>query len=159
MSAITEPGQEILERTRQSEHAACIVCGRRGESDGLALRFILNEDGSVEASFDPRQSLQGYDGLLHGGVIASLLDGAMTNCLFARGIAAVTAEMNIRFRHPIELDSPAVVRARIDRSQAPLFVLEAWIQQQGQCRATCRGKFMRKPKAVCNSEAGRNHHR
>jgi uncharacterized protein (TIGR00369 family) len=146
MSAITDPGQDLLQRTRRREHPACVVCGRPAGSDGLTLHFDLNEDGSVQARFDPRRSLQGYEGLLHGGVIASLLDGAMTNCLFARGIAAVTAEMNVRFRHPIQLDAPAFVGARIVRSQAPLFVLEAWIEQDGQCRATCQGKFMRKPR-------------
>jgi acyl-coenzyme A thioesterase PaaI-like protein len=36
--------------------------------------------------------------MLHGGVISSILDGTMTNCLFAHGTVAVTAELRVRFR-------------------------------------------------------------
>jgi acyl-coenzyme A thioesterase PaaI-like protein len=46
----------------------------------------------------------------------------MTNCLFAHGIVAVTAEMTVRFRHPIKTGVPVIARARIARSQRLLHV-------------------------------------
>jgi uncharacterized protein (TIGR00369 family) len=108
------------------------------------LRFTPQSDGSVRAVFECNRRWQGYDGLLHGGVTSSLLDGAMTNCLFARGIVAVTAEMRVRFRHPVESDTPAEVRAHVSRSQSPLHVLEAEIVQGGLVKAIATGKFMEK---------------
>jgi len=56
-----------LERTRQAAHPFCIVCGRAGEC-GLGLRFSLRDDGGVEARFECRETLQGYTGMLHGGI-------------------------------------------------------------------------------------------
>jgi uncharacterized protein (TIGR00369 family) len=143
MSAITEPAQDLLERTRQAAHPQCIVCGSTTEC-GLGLRFELRDDG-VEACFECKAQFQGYKGLLHGGVTSSLLDGAMTNCLFAHGIVAMTGEMTVRFRHPIEVDTPLVVRAHITRSQVPLHIVEAQVVQDGQVKAKATGKFMELP--------------
>jgi uncharacterized protein (TIGR00369 family) len=144
MSVTTEPAQRVLERTRQAEHPLCIVCGRANEC-GLGLHFLLRDDGSVEARFECKEHFQGYEGLLHGGVISSLADGAMTNCLFAHGVIAVTAEITVRFRHPIALHACLVVRARITRSQAPLHTVEAEIVQDGLVKAKATGKFMERP--------------
>jgi len=145
MSVTTEPAQDVLERTRQAAHPLCIVCGKAAEC-GLGLHFSLRDDGGVEARFECKARFQGYEGLLHGGVTSSVLDGAMTNCLFAHGIVAVTAEITVRFRHPVELDAPLVVRAHITRSQAPLHIVEAQIVQDGQIKAKASGKFMERPR-------------
>ncbi len=143
MSATTESEATLLQRTRNAAHPRCIVCSL-GSSCGLGLRFTPRSDGSVRAIFECSRRWQGYDGVLHGGVTSSLLDGAMTNCLFARGIVAVTAEMRVRFRHPVELDTAAEVRAHVSRSQSPLHVVEAEVVQGGKVKATATGKFMEK---------------
>lgn len=150
MSVTTESPQDVLEQTRHKAHPQCVVCSRAGEC-GLGLCFSLRDDGGVEAHFACKEKFQGYEGILHGGVTSSLLDGAMTNCLFAHGIAAVTAEMTIRFRHPIVLEIPSVVRAHITNSQTPLHIVEAQVIQAGQVKAKATGKFMEKPALVSTS--------
>jgi uncharacterized protein (TIGR00369 family) len=117
------------------------MCSRQAPA-ALGLEFSVRDDGSVEARFEPEQRFQGYPRMLHGGVTSSLLDAAMTNCLFAGGIVAVTAELNVRFRHPIDLESPMRIRAWVLRSQPPLRVLEAEIRQGASVKARGRGKFM-----------------
>ena len=144
MPVTTNPSRELLEATRQDMHPRCVVCGRPGPA-GLGLEFQVQADGSVTASFDCHDKFEGYGGMLHGGVISAIADGAMTNCLFAHGIVAVTAEIKVRFRHPVELDTPLVVRAHITRSQDPLHVVEAEIVQDGQIKAKATGKFMERP--------------
>ena len=138
---ITEPAHASLHEVRAQAHSNCVICSP-SHNRGLRLEFTTSEDGSVEACFDCDRSFQGYAGFLHGGVIASLLDGAMTNCTFAHGCPAVTAELNVRFRHPVVTGKAAIVRARIDESSPPLHVLEAQIVQDGQVKATACGKFM-----------------
>jgi len=145
MSATTEAAQGLLDRTRQAAHPLCAVCGRAGDC-GLGLHFRLCPDGAVEAEFNCPERFQGYRGILHGGVTSSLLDGAMTNCLFARGVVAVTAEMTVRFRHPIRLDQPLVVRARVVDRLPPLYRVEAQALQAGQLMAKAAGKFMDCPR-------------
>ncbi len=138
------PSLELLEETRHGMHSHCVVCGRPGCA-GLGLGFQVLADGSVTGSFDCHRNFEGYDGMLHGGVISAIADGAMTNCLFAHGITAVTAELKVRFRHPIELGTSLAVSARITRRSEPLFVVEAELTQSGQLKAKATGKFMAIP--------------
>ena len=91
----------------------------------LKLRFEPVKNGEVFTTFQGNSRLQGYDGIMHGGVISALLDSAMTNCLFAHGHAAVTAELKVRFRHPVSTERPARVRAWIASSLRPLHELAA----------------------------------
>jgi uncharacterized protein (TIGR00369 family) len=148
MFVTTEPAQDLLEQTSDSQHPHCIVCGQAGDC-GLGLSFRKLSDGSAEARFACPARYQGYEGMLHGGVTSSLLDGAMTNCLFAHGLVGVTAEMTVRFRHPITIGQPLVVWANITRSQRPLYVVEAKIVQASKVKAKAEGKFMEKANGKC----------
>lgn len=130
-----------MEQTRQAEHSHCIVCGQSSQC-GLGLRFAARPGGGVEARFECQAHMQGYDGVLHGGITSSLLDGAMTNCLFARSLVAVTAEIKVQYRHQITLDRPMIVSAHVTRSHAPLHVVEANIVQDECVKAKATGKFM-----------------
>jgi acyl-coenzyme A thioesterase PaaI-like protein len=109
---------------------------------GLALRYTVAPDGSVAASFLGHGALEGYSGLLHGGVIAALLDGAMTNCLFARGLRAVTAELRVRYLAGVAAAEILTVRAWLISSRHGLHVLGGEIQQSGTLRARADGKFI-----------------
>ncbi len=144
---MTLPRSDIHDATRRQHHARCVVCGCCGPAS-LCLDVQVRSDGSVEGRFDCDERFAGYDGMLHGGVISALLDGAMTNCLFALGLAGVTAELNVRFRHPVEIGRPASVAARIVRRSDPLFALEADLTQDGECKATATGKFMQTPEGT-----------
>jgi uncharacterized protein (TIGR00369 family) len=139
---VTKPAQEYLDQTRQHAHPRCVVCTRVHRA-GLGLHFELQDDGSVEACFGCKDIYQGYGGILHGGIAAALLDGAMTNCLFAYAVAAVTAEMTVRFRAPIDPGSPLTVRAWMSRAHKPLYGVQAEVVQDGQVKATATGKFMK----------------
>lgn len=138
---ITDRAQAGLQELRARAHSNCVVCSRtNGRS--LGLEFTASDDGSVHACFDCHESFEGFDGMVHGGVIASLLDGAMTNCMFVQGISAVTAELTVRFRHPVVIGEVATVCAWVERSSPPLHVLRAEVLQDVQLKATAFAKFM-----------------
>jgi len=132
------------ESAGRQAHPNCIVCSPHSQC-GFRLEFVLSDDGSVQAKFDCSRAFEGYPGLLHGGVIASLLDGAMTNCLFAHGQQGITGELKVRFRHPVVTDRPAIVRAWIDRSIPPFHVLHAELMQDEWVKAKATGKFVERP--------------
>ena len=96
-------------------HPFCLVCSRSNPL-GLGLKFVCETDGSVSATFLGHPALEGYQGVLHGGVIASLLDGAMTNCLFAHGCPAMTAKLNVHYREPVVIGEEMRIRAWIESS-------------------------------------------
>jgi uncharacterized protein (TIGR00369 family) len=110
---------------------------------GLGLRYTPEADGVVSATFLGHCALEGYPGILHGGVIAALLDGAMTNCLFASGIRAVTAELQVRYLAPVSSAEPAEIRARLEASSHHgLFLLRGEIRQGGELKARAKSKFV-----------------
>jgi len=143
-----------IAKAQAAWHGGCIACGRLNPM-GLRLAFASKDDGSVEATFPCAQVFEGYGGRVHGGVVATLLDAAMTNCLFARGIAALTGELTIRFRHSVDIAAPACVRAWVERSSRPLYLLRAELIQREEVKARASGKFMEARSARDGSKAGR----
>lgn len=139
--------QTLLERTRAAAHAGCFVCGREHPT-GLRLEFHARDDGSVAARFPCGRLFAGYREALHGGVIAALLDAAMTNCLFAKGISAVTAEMTVRYLTPVKLDLPAEVIAVVTRTRGPLYHLQAELSQGSTLAARAKATFMRSDRSA-----------
>jgi acyl-coenzyme A thioesterase PaaI-like protein len=120
------------------------------------LEFAVHDDGSVTASFLGHPGLEGFEGLMHGGMIASLLDGAMSNCLFAHGHIAMTGELKVRYREPVIIGEEMLLRAWITRSQPPLHLLEAELKQEGCVKATASAKFVeRNGTHNCSHHPGR----
>ena len=142
-----ETVQNTVANMRNQVHPKCVVCSS-ANTKGLHLHFDVADDGSVKADFQCDEAFEGYPGVLHGGVISSILDGAMGNCIFACGQAAVTIEMTTRFRHPVTTYSQATVSAKIIRTSHPLYLLEAEIAQDGEIKATAKGKFYNRPDLV-----------
>lgn len=141
-AGVDQQAQQRLEAHRCSTHARCVVCGR-DSTHPPRVEFMVTADQSVEAIVVDGEQYEGYAGLMHGGVIATLLDAAMTNCLFARGERAVTADLHIRYRHPVVSQEPSHVRAWLERDNSPLFVMQAELRQAGKLLVTASGKFMR----------------
>lgn len=135
-----EAMRENLRRLPESRHGHCVVCGSRNP-EGLHLKFLVQPDGQIETTFPCNEIFQGFRGRLHGGVIALLLDAAMTHCVFAHGIDGVTGELNVRFHRPVGTDEPARVRAWIEKSTSWLHLLRAEIIQDEVVRAVASGKF------------------
>jgi len=82
----------------RDDASTCFVCGPDNEK-GLQLKFSLVDDVCV-AEFTPEAHMVGYDKLVHGGIIFSVLDDVMANWLFLKGVRAHTAKCEIRYREP-----------------------------------------------------------
>jgi len=133
--------QNQFKSIQAKAHPFCMVCGQSNPF-GLGVKFVCEEDGSVATTFLGHPALEGFQGFLHGGMIASLLDGAMTNCLFAHGCVALTGEIKIRYREPVQIGEEMSVRARIKHSLPPLHLLTAELKQGNRVKATATAKFM-----------------
>lgn len=76
----------------------CFACGRDNPI-GLKLDFQEENDTYI-STFIPGPEHQGYGGIMHGGLVSTLLDEIMARYLYAKGLTAVTAKLEVRFRHP-----------------------------------------------------------
>ena len=124
-----------------SLHRDCFACGH-GE-DGLGLTFDRSGSDTVSAEWFCDERYRSYPGIVHGGIIATILDCAMTNCLLMKGISAVTADMHVKYREPLRVGGMVTVRASLVRSRSPLFMLDAEVIQNGAVCARATAKFMR----------------
>ena len=128
-------------------HENCLVCGKNNPfSFGLEVQPIGG--GTVECFFTGGPHLQGYDGILHGGVISTLLDSAMAHCLLLQNIKAVTADLRVRFLHSIPCTSRVRVRAWLTCAVSTLYELKAEATVDGLLVAKARAKFMASGGAV-----------
>ena len=139
----TEQMRERLSELRNQGHERCVVCAPLHPL-GLRVEYNVDAAGVVRAEFPCHKVFQGYPGQLHGGVVTALLDGAMTNCLFAQGIEAVTGELTVRFLRPVKTDHVAEVSARLTRVSHRLYVLEAEVIQERVPVARAQGKFLQR---------------
>ena len=64
-------------------HPNCFACSSQNGA-GLQLKFHKDEDGTVFGKFLADPKFEGYSGIIHGGIIATLLDSAMTHCLLMK---------------------------------------------------------------------------
>jgi uncharacterized protein (TIGR00369 family) len=119
------------------------MCGARNEGS-WGLRFRREDDDTVSARFQAHPGLQGYEGLLHGGVVASLLDAAMTHCLFHHGVQAVTGDLHIRFVEPVACQALVDIRARVVGATPPLYSLRAELLRGERIMAWAEGRFMQR---------------
>ncbi len=124
-------------------HTQCIMCG---DSNPMSLRLIFEPgaSGDVSASFQGNSLLQGYNGILHGGVISAMLDSAMAHCLFHKNIEAVTGELFIRFVTPVPYDARVTLRAWLVNATPPLYLLKAELEHAGAIMASADAKFMQR---------------
>ncbi len=116
----------------RDDGANCFVCGPNNPY-GLQLKFAMVDDVCT-ASFTPPAHMVGYDNLVHGGVLFTVLDDAMANWLYFKGVRAHTAKCEIRYREPAKVESE--------------LRLEAWATQ-------VKGRMVRmQGRAICAVDGG-----
>ncbi|HWR90695.1 MAG TPA: PaaI family thioesterase [Dissulfurispiraceae bacterium] len=103
-------------RPARDDDGFCFVCGPDNHA-GLRLTF-RREDGKTKTTFTPQKIHQGYKGITHGGIIASVLDEAIIHAALADGMTPVTAELTIRFRAPLMVGEETIVEAETTKRRA-----------------------------------------
>ncbi|NIS60943.1 MAG: hotdog fold thioesterase [Proteobacteria bacterium] len=108
----------------------CWICGEKNPG-GFQLKFDLNKnERTMRTSFIPTETYQGYDGIVHGGILSALLDEAMAKLAFELGYNAVTAMLKIRFKSPARVKEKLVVRGEIIDVNRRLVLAKATIHRE-----------------------------
>jgi uncharacterized protein (TIGR00369 family) len=127
------------------EHKAqnrCFGCGPANPT-GLRLEFLLADDGAVVCLPTISASFEGPPGFVHGGIIATLLDEAMSKSVRARGLTAVTGQMEINYLRPVHSGIPIRIEGRLLRSEGRKHWTEARIlNARGHELAKAQGIFI-----------------
>ena len=132
--------QASLDAMGRKHHPRCVVCWDR-HPFGLKVCYQATWEHTVEGHFACDRSYEGYADVIHGGIVSSLLDGAMVSCLLAKGLEAYTVDLRVRYKTAVSVGTPAVIRGEWLRSEGPCHLLQATLEQNGKVRARARTKF------------------
>lgn len=111
------------ERGDEDKNQGCFVCGPNNPI-GLKLTFTETE-GAYSTCFVPTADYQGYDGVMHGGLVSTVLDEVMARYLYAKGYNARTAKLEVRFRQPTPIGRRVTATARVEGQKRNLWEMSA----------------------------------
>jgi acyl-coenzyme A thioesterase PaaI-like protein len=106
---------------RQPNSDYCFICGRKNPH-GLYMTFYDDGHKTVLASHVVPEMYQGYPGVVHGGIVAAMLDEAV-------GRVAMIADhhhfmfsvrLEVKYRHPVPTETPLKIVGRIERLRGRL---------------------------------------
>lgn len=123
----------------------CFACGRDNPI-GLHLSFAFDGEEYV-TRFVADARLQGYHGIVHGGIVATVLDEVMARLVWEVAGPSATARLSVRYCRPVPVEQPVVVRGRIIavRRQGQLYetAATAVLEESGAVLAEATGLVMR----------------
>lgn len=126
----------------------CFACGDKNP-EGLQLKFTYPQPGTCRAEFVPEHKYQGWKGILHGGIISTLLDEALAHAVGgAEGgggaSEAVTAELTVRFKKPVRIGSRIILTGRVEKDNGKMVEASSEITDEtGMVLAGAKGKLVR----------------
>lgn len=115
----------------------CFACG---PDNPIGLKMKFSEEGDkYVARFTAGPELQGYDGIVHGGIVSTLLDEIMARYPYAKGENTVTARLEIRYRQPTPVGKELTVtgwivskRGRIYETAGTVALADGTVTAEGK---------------------------
>ena len=140
-------GHPAVERTIVANSSTpleteCFACGH-DNPHGLHLRFQVVRPGLVHATWDVRDGWEGFSGVVHGGIVTTVLDEAMAKAIVSTDRQGLTCEIKVRFCLPVRPDDTLEVEARIVEEHHRLILTDASLRgMNGQEVARADARFL-----------------
>ncbi|OIO39663.1 MAG: hypothetical protein AUJ72_00305 [Candidatus Omnitrophica bacterium CG1_02_46_14] len=94
----------------------CCVCGSKNPL-GLKLHFEHLKKGTLKSSVIFSKEHQGFKDIVHGGMIAMVLDEMMVNLAWKEGLPAVTAELTVRLKKAAKIGQKVLLEGYLEGQQ------------------------------------------
>lgn len=113
-------------RVKQPNSRHCFVCGVEN-SYGLRLAFYETGPGHVSTEITVPQRYQGFPGVVHGGIVAAMLDEAAGRAAMAGDDARFmyTARLDVSYRQPVPVDARLLITGELVRRRGRLATANA----------------------------------
>jgi acyl-coenzyme A thioesterase PaaI-like protein len=136
----------------ETTYQRCFACGHRNES---GLKLIFRREGErIVTDYMPSERFQGFPGVLHGGILATMLDETMSRTGALRREWLMTGKLDIRYRRPAPIDQPLRAWGEIARERdGAIDAIGAVELMDGTVLAEARGMFLRMPDALAAASA------
>lgn len=137
-----------------TDYQRCFVCGQRNP---FGLKLVFRQEGnSIVADFLPRAEHQGFPGIIHGGIVAAILDETLnrTSILAARPEWTMTGRLEIRYRRAVPYGPLLRVRAALDAQRLRMVQASGIVTLAGDEQnilAEARGTFLSLPEETVDA--------
>ena len=105
----------------------CLICGLENPI-GLHLHIYETEEGVVESQYIAPDHFQGYPGVLHGGIVAAIIDEISGRTQIGSDPLnprfMFTAKIEVKYRKNIPIGKPLKIIGKAGKSRAKS--AEAW---------------------------------
>jgi uncharacterized protein (TIGR00369 family) len=137
---------------RQPSSRSCFVCGRENPV-GLKVRWENHpEAGEIRGTLTVAEHFNGYPGVVHGGIVAALLDETAGRTVLMDGDfddLMVTAKLEVSYRRPTPTDTPLLAVGRLVRRGGTRAEAEAEVRlPDGTVTARAKALLARPPEEV-----------
>ncbi len=120
----------------------CFVCGSDNPA-GLQIQLNVDvETGTATSQVTLDQRFQGWQGVIHGGILATLLDEVAIYACRSQGEQFVTAGINVRYRKPVPVGSRVDLLGRITESRRRIYTVASRIEIDGVLYAEAEVRVM-----------------
>lgn len=114
-------------KLQQASSRNCFVCGVENGT-GLQMRFFESDTDPriVTAEYTVPKKYQGYPGIVHGGILAAMLD-EVTSRTIMRGNPprfVVTANLSLRYRKPVPVETPLRMVGRVVEEKGKIIIVD-----------------------------------
>jgi len=108
----------------------CFACGSQNK-EGLNVQWVV-EGKTTHTTFVAEKKFQGWKGVVHGGILATLLDEAMTRLAWIVCGGALTAEITVRYLEPAKVGEKLFVFGEIVSENKRISQMVSYISRGGQ---------------------------
>ncbi len=129
----------------------CFGCGPEN-AEGLQMRF-LPVDGESVCDYSVPERYQSWEGVVHGGMVALMLDEAVGWAAWHAERPGVTGKLEVRYRQPLRVGERVRVAGRVEKVRRTLVYASARIERDGELVAEATAVLMETPTAVRGAEA------
>jgi len=104
-------------KVKQPNSRMCFICGVENPV-GLKLKIYEIEPGTIETTFTAPEHYQGYPGVVHGGIVATIIDEISGRALMGdpdNPRFMFTAKLEIRYRRNVPIGQPLKIVGKAKR--------------------------------------------
>lgn len=136
-----ESFERQLNQLKSLHHSQCIF-NRNPPVKNLQFKFDKN--GKLCGQFVCTEDHQGYDDMVHGGIIAAIIDASMTQCLMGHGVAAYTVDLSIEYLNAVFIDCVTCLETRITSTQrSMIYNLACEVRQEERLKVQAHARFFK----------------
>ena len=138
----------------QPNSRMCFICGLENPV-GLQLKIYEVEQGTIETNYTAPEHYQSYPGILHGGIVATILDEISGRAHMgdpSQPRFMYTAKLEVKYRKNVPIGKPLRILGKAGKSKGRM--AESWAgiyDEAGSLLAECNSLLIDIPPDLLNS--------